>query len=294
MESLIFLNFLRIRQWYKNIIIFLPLIFAPNFLSVENIILITLGFFSLCLVLSASYVRNDINDIEADKIHPKKKLRALPSGLITTKQAYLMYIALIVTGFSLSFSLSVYFGILMVLLYGITEIYSKWLKNIIILDVFMIGLNFIIRSVLGIILLQSTISPWIIMGVFFVALMLGFMKRQGELRSLGEDAGRHRKTLQEYTKSSLNSMLIISAMLILTTYSFYSLEGPHGDWRLILTVPIVVFVILRQLHLSSINSPIIQENEILKDKSSTFGLLVYIIITFYLIYLAPSHWFLGI
>ena len=216
------------------------------------------------------------------------------TGLITIKQAYLVYIVLIVTGFSLSFSLSVDFGILMVLLYGITEIYSKWLKNIIILDVFMIGLNFIIRAVLGIILLQSTISPWIIMGVFFVALLLGFMKRQGELQSLGEDAGRHRKTLQEYTKSSLNSMLIISAMLILTTYSFYSLEGPHGDWRLILTVPIVVFVILRQLHLSSINSPIIQENEILKDKSSTFGLLVYIIITFYLIYLAPSHWFLGI
>ena len=72
MRSLIFLNFLRIRQWYKNVIIFLPLIFAPNFLSVENIILITLGFFSLCLVLSASYVRNDINDIE-DLLRTKKK-----------------------------------------------------------------------------------------------------------------------------------------------------------------------------------------------------------------------------
>ena len=70
MRSLIFLNFLRIRQWYKNVIIFLPLILAPNYLSVENIILITLGVFSLCLVLSASYVRNDVNDIEADKIHP--------------------------------------------------------------------------------------------------------------------------------------------------------------------------------------------------------------------------------
>jgi len=290
-DSKIYLNFMRIRQYYKNLIIFLPLIFAPTYFEFENIILITLGFLSLCLVSSANYVRNDIVDIEVDKSHPKKKNRPLPSGLITIKQAYGFYIILIASGISLAFLLSVYFGIMAVLLFLITEAYSRWLKKMVILDVFTIGGNFIIRAVAGIILIQSSLSPWIIMGVFFVALFLGFMKRKGELETLGEEAHKHRITLQEYTVSSINSMVMVSAMLIITTYSFYSLEGPHGDWRLVLTVPIMTFVILRQLHLSAIKSPIAQSNEVLKDKATIISMLVYVIVTMYLIYQVPSEFF---
>lgn len=285
-------DIIRVNQWYKNSIIFLAIIFAPKFISIENVFLITLGFVALCLVSSANYIRNDIVDIELDKIHPDKKKRPLPAGLLTVKNADILFVIFAVSGLALSFSLDLKFGILAVLLFLITEAYSRWLKKIILVDVFTIGCNFIIRAISGIVLIKSPFSPWIIMGVFFVALLLAFIKRRGELELLYEVGGRHRKTLEEYNPSSLNSMVVMSAMSVIITYSFYSLAGPYNDWRLVLTVPIVVFVILRQVHLSSINDPLIRKNtNMLKDKHTIIAVGVYLLWTIYLIYFTPSSYF---
>jgi len=288
--SVIF-NFLRVKQWYKNIVIVLGLVFAPGLVSFENIILIGLGFIALCFISSANYIRNDISDVERDKQHPAKKNRPLPSGALSIKQAYAMFIIVIIIGLTLGFSLSINFGMMILGLFLVSEAYTRWLKRIIILDVFTLGVNFIIRAVSGIVLLQSSLSPWIIMGVFFVALLLGFIKRKAEFESLGEDRSKHRKTLEEYSVSSLNSFVLLSAILVIVTYSIYSLTGTHDDWRLTLTVPIMVFVIYRQIHLSSINHPLVQTNDILKDKISIVTMLVFAATVLYIIYFVPSNIF---
>ena len=287
---IVFLNFIRVRQYYKNIIIFLPLVFSINLFSPTFFFITIFGFIALCLVSSAMYVRNDIIDVELDKLHPHKSKRALPSGAFTTKQAWFIFIALASAGFSLAFFLDWKAGVILFLLFLNTEIYSRWMKNIIFLDAFSIAGNFIIRTILGAVLINSILSPWLILGVFFVALFLGYTKRKGELESL-EKAGEHRATLKEYTPFSLNSVVIISAMMIIATYSLYAIEGPRGDWRLVMTVPLVIFVIFRQLHLSSINPEIAQRNEILKDKQSTIAMIVFIGLTICLIYFVPSGFF---
>ena len=286
------ISLLRIQQWYKNIIIFLGLAFGLHLLSIESIFVSILGFAALCLITSAGYIRNDIIDIQQDKIHPEKCKRPLPSGQITLKNAHVMFLVTIGLGLLLSFYLDLLFGVFMTVLIINTEIYSRITKNIVFLDVFVIGINFVIRAVSGIVLINASISPWIILGVFFVALFLGFMKRKSEIITLKSSAANHRKVLNNYTKTSLNISVFISAMTILAIFTIYSIIGPSDelkqqifdDGRLILTVPFIIFIILRQLYLSKINHILIQKNEFYKDKFTAIAIIFYSIFTLILLY----------
>lgn len=286
-------SLIRVRQWYKNVIIFLPLVFSLEFFDQHKFILTLLGFIALSAISSAMYVRNDIKDIEQDRSHPLKKLRPLPAGKIEAGQAWVLFGILIAVGFAIGITLDPYFALLLGIFFANTEIYSRWTKNIIFVDAFAIGINFIIRAIAGIVLLHAALSPWIILGVFFVALFLAFTKRKAELATLEENAHEHRVTLKDYSFYSLNTALAISAVMIIVTYSLYAIHGPTGDWRLILTVPFIIFVIFRQLHLSSINDKIAQTNEIFRDRHSLVALLVYTALTILLLYMGHSDLFKG-
>ena len=285
------LEFIRVKQWYKNVIIFLPLIFTLEFFAPEKFLIILIGFFVLSLVSSAAYVRNDIKDLEQDRKHPIKKLRALPSGLLSIKHAWIIFTLLITMGFGIGTILDVSFVFILVLFFVNTEIYSRWTKKIIFLDAFSIGISFIIRAISGIILLQVPLSPWIILGVFFVALFLAFIKRKGELILLENDAQKHREILKDYSIFSLNALIIISAVMVIITYSLYSMIGPNDDWRLIITVPFIIFIIFRQIHLSDINDKILQSTDFFKDKQSVYALVAFGILTIVLLYFVPSELF---
>lgn len=285
------INLIRIRQWYKNIIIFLPLVFAFQLFDGDKFFITLVGFFALSLVSSAMYVRNDLKDLEEDLQHPTKKQRPLPAGLISKQKAKLIFLIFAGTGLVIGVLLNELFLLMLILLMINTEIYSRWTKHVIFLDAFAIGINFIIRAISGIFLLEVPMSPWIILGVFFVALFLAFIKRKGELESLKEKALNHRKILEDYSVFSLSSATIISAVMVIVTYSLYAMNGPNGDWRLILTVPFVIFVILRQIHLSSIKDEKAQSNEIFKDKPSAYAIVGYAVFTIILIYWAPAEFF---
>jgi len=172
------IDLIRVRQWYKNIIIFLPLVFSFGFFSPDKFFLILVGFFALSLVSSAMYVRNDIKDEKQDSLHPLKTQRALPSGKISTRQAWSIFFILISSGFAIAYVLDFWFFVIAILLLVNTEIYTRWTKKIIFLDVFSIGINFIIRAISGIILLNVPLSPWIILGVFFCCTIFGICQKK--------------------------------------------------------------------------------------------------------------------
>ena len=214
------LKLIRIKQWYKNIVIFLPLVFTFQFLILEAFYLTILGFISLGLVVSGIYILNDIQDIKIDKLHPRKKKRPIAAGLVTIKQSKILFIIFLAAGFSLSSFLSLQFSFILFLILINNLIYFKWTKNIVFLDIISISMNFVIRVISGIILLDVLLSPWLIGGVFLVALFLGFMKRKNELQTLKEKAETHRKTLAYYSVSSLNRILItIYSNIIIFEYS---------------------------------------------------------------------------
>ena len=125
------ITLLRVQQWYKNIIIFFGIVFALELVSPANIFVSILGFVALCLITSAGYIRNDILDLQQDKIHPEKCKRPLPSGQITLKKANTIFLIIIGIGLLLSFSLDLLFGVFMIALIINTEIYSRITKNIV-------------------------------------------------------------------------------------------------------------------------------------------------------------------
>ena len=284
-ELPILFKILRIKQWYKNIVIFLPLVFSLSLLNLDSIYLTIVGFIALSLASSALYIRNDILDTEFDKQHPIKKFRPLASGQISKKNAYIIFVLLLSSSLIIAAILNWQLVIVLIFLFVNTTVYSQWLKNFAYVDLLSISLNFVIRVLAGMLLLQVGISPWLVFGVFLVAFFLGLMKRKSEIIILKDTAALHRKSLSKYSIKKLNYSLLILSVLVIVTYSLYSITNdPTNDNRLIFTIPIVAIIIFRQYYLSEKSVSVKKFNEVINDKITLFAIIMYIITTILLLY----------
>ena len=284
-ELPILFKILRIKQWYKNIVIFLPLVFSLSLLNLDSLSLTIVGFVALCLASSALYIRNDILDVESDKQHPIKKFRPLASGQTSKKNAYIVFVLLLSSSLIIAAITSWQLVIVLIFLFVNTTVYSQWLKNFAYVDLLSISLNFVIRVLAGMLLLQVGISPWLVFGVFLVAFFLGLMKRKSEIIILKDAAALHRKSLSKYSIKKLNYSLLILSVLVIVTYSLYSITNdPTNDNRLIFTIPIVAIIIFRQYYLSEKSVSVKKFNEVINDKITLFAIIMYIITTILLLY----------
>ena len=284
-EISILFKIIRIKQWYKNIVIFLPLVFSLSLLNLDSIYLTIVGFIALSLASSALYIRNDILDIEFDKQHPIKKFRPLASGQISKKNAYIIFVLLLSSSLIIAAILNWQLVIVLIFLFVNTTVYSQWLKNFAYVDLLSISLNFVIRVLAGMLLLQVSISPWLVFGVFLVAFFLGLMKRKSEIIILKDTATLHRKSLSKYSIKKLNYSLLIVSVLVIVTYSTYSITNdPTNDNRLIFTIPIVAIIIFRQYYLSEKSVSVKKFNEVINDKITLLAIIMYIITTILLLY----------
>ena len=284
-EISILFKIIRIKQWYKNIVIFLPLVFSLSLLNLDSIYLTIVGFIALSLASSALYIRNDILDIEFDKQHPIKKFRPLASGQISKKNVHIIFILLLSSSLIIAAILNWKLVIVLIFLFVNTTVYSQWLKNFAYVDLLSISLNFVIRVLAGMLLLQVGISPWLVFGVFLVAFFLGLMKRKSEIIILKDAAALHRKSLSKYSIKKLNYSLLILSVLVIVTYSLYSITNdPTNDNRLIFTIPIVAIIIFRQYYLSEKSVSVKKFNEVINDKITLFAIIMYIITTILLLY----------
>ena len=286
---------IRPQQWYKNVLVFVPLVFSLNLFQPDLIILSFLGFVALCLASGGSYVINDVFDYKKDLLHPKKRNRPIPSGRLSVKSASIYGIVLLIVGSILAFSLNEIFFIVVILLILSTFFYSKAAKDIFLLDVFLIAINFVLRAIAGVFLIGVDLSPWLVIGIFFVALLLGFTKRQNELNLLKEQAVKHKKVLEHYTEKFLRYAIGQSSAASILAYSIYSINGPGiiGDWRLVLTIPIVFFILVSYVNnIINVKYPSKElEAQMISDKKISVSLLVYVVMVIILIYFVPSSFF---
>lgn len=277
------IKLLRIQQWYKNLLIFLPLIFSGNLFNVEALTITSIGFFALCLISSSQYIINDIIDIKKDKLHPEKKYRPIAAGKIERLTAFMLSILLFITGFLISYSLNETFGMLVLILAIISTTYTFWLKRQTIADVIAISTNFVIRAISGAFLINVIISPWLIIGVFFLAFFLVTGKRHAELIYLGKNAGKIRETLQGYTKETTTAMMIIATTLLLMSYALYTFFSLHQG--LLITLPFALYTILTYFTLVLNGDKITRSPEKAITNIKLFiGTFLWIIITFIIIY----------
>jgi len=236
---------MRAHQWYKNTVIFIAIFFTGNLLNLDAFSNVTIGFITLCIISSSNYVINDIFDVKEDRIHPEKKKRALASGKINKTTAIIFALILFAVGIFLADTLGNMFLISVVLLFILTLLYSMGLKNEPFLDIILIGVFFVIRAVSGALILNVSISPWLIICAFFLAIYIAIGKRYADIMFLGKDAIKHKKVLKYYTIDILNIMLATSLSTIIICYTLYTFI--KVDQKLIITIPIIAYGLFRYL-----------------------------------------------
>ena len=186
---------------------------------------------------------NDIKDREFDSQHPEKKTRPIASGKVKVLQASIFGIITLILGLSFAFYLNLHFGFICLAYLIMNVFYSLGLKNIALLDVFIIALGFELRIFGGGALAEVPISPWLSIMIFLLALFLGFAKRRSDL-DLSEKDGVSRKSVVTYNMSFLNTTLGILASVMIVSYIMYVqsqiVEGPKGQYQ-IFTSAFVIF-----------------------------------------------------
>lgn len=240
-------------EWIKNTIMFAALLFSRNLLEPDLLLKTLLAIGVFCLASSTVYLLNDICDRNEDKNHPIKGLRPIASGALpiamATQAALLMSIVALTGSFVMNWS----FGLITSSYLLLNILYSKWLKHLVILDVFSIATGFVLRVIAGAVVIDVVVSHWLLICTGLLALFLGFSKRRYELVTLSNDASLQRRVLGDYNLHFLDMMIgiVTSATLvgyILYTVSEETIQRFHTDW-LLLTVPFVLYAIFRYLYL---------------------------------------------
>jgi 4-hydroxybenzoate polyprenyltransferase/phosphoserine phosphatase len=186
------LRTLRVHQWSKNALLLVPLLLAHQAADLERLFKALLAFIAFSLIASASYILNDVLDLESDRQHPHKKLRPLATGLVPIPVAFVIAALAIASSVVIASALlpGLFAGILL-LYFGTTTTYSFALKRIAILDVLVLAGLYTLRVLAGAVATHVPVSPWFLAFAMFFFLSLAFAKRYGELRLAGEQSESH-------------------------------------------------------------------------------------------------------
>lgn len=198
-------------------------------------------FAAFCLAASSTYVFNDLCDRENDSHHPVKRLRPIPSGAVPLPAAWVLCALLLAPALWLGSMVSTTFPLYLVTYLGISAAYSLKLKEVPIVDLFCISSGFLLRLNAGGDAFGIQVSQWLFLSVFLLSLFLSTGKRLGELNSLGEKAGAHRRSLDAYPDGFLDISLSLTGAAVLVTYTMYVIST-HA---LVYTVILCCFGLLR-------------------------------------------------
>ena len=290
------LQALRPKQWTKNLLVFAGVVFAQHASNPALLLRAAAGFVAFSLLASAVYVVNDLKDVDADRLHPKKRHRPIASGALSPAVAWTVVPILLALVAWLCSWLG--FGFLLVLAAYLASnvAYSFGLKNQVILDVFVIASGFVLRAVAGVELLrpvapETQLSSWLLVCTFFGALFLAASKRRRELTNAGHTASDQRAVLATYTPELLDRMLTITAACTLMSYALYTIwpatVAKFGSEALIVTVPVVAYGVFRYLHLVRVSETSEDPSTVLlADRPIQLTVLTYVAITVWILYIA--------
>lgn len=240
-----YLRLIRPLQWLKNFMLLFPPFLGGLIFQFNQVQSLLFPVASFCFASSATYIINDVADCSADKHHPVKKFRPLPSGRIKVERALFVAIILLTISFILAVTVSKKFLLYLLSYLVVTIAYSFWFKNYPLIDIFSIASGFILRLLAGGEAFSVPISEWLFLTVFMLSLFLSTGKRYSEKRSLGDHAGQHRKVLSSYPPGFLDGLLFMTGSAVLVTYTMYVISK-HSN-ILLYSVPLCCFGLLRYI-----------------------------------------------
>lgn len=248
------IKLIRVEQWTKNLIIFLPLFFNQQFDSLADLKTCFLIFIWFSITASAVYCFNDIKDLAFDQLHPTKKNRPLASGAISKNTAILTMLVLLIlsAGIAVFQPLEVTGILLGYVLMNIA--YTLFLKNIVIIDLIIVALGFVLRIFIAGTALDIYLSQWIIIMTFLLALFLIIAKRRDDLLIYTSQQIKARHNINMYNLDFINAGLYITSSVIIVAYIMYTLSPEvmerFGSTHIYGTALFVIIGILRYLQLT--------------------------------------------
>ena len=223
-----YIQLLRPLQWLKNGFVFAPIFFSNHLLESAYFWPTLLVFVSFCLISSSIYCFNDLQDVEADRQHPKKCQRPIASGNVSVKSGYAMMFLCMIGAFALlPLARSVNTPYLYIIIggYWVMNIaYCLRLKQIAILDVSIIAIGFVMRVLIGGIVLDIWISHWLVLMTFLVTLFLAFTKRNDDYRLYEQTGQKPRVSITGYNKTFINEATAIIASVTMVSYIMYTMS----------------------------------------------------------------------
>jgi decaprenyl-phosphate phosphoribosyltransferase len=238
----------RPKQWVKNVLVFAAPAAAGVLTEPAQFARTMVAFVAFCLAASGTYFLNDAMDAEADRLHPTKRNRPVAAGYITTTQAKVVAVVLILAALAISapFNTGRLVGVVGAYVV-VTVSYSLWLKHEPILDLGAVAAGFGLRAIAGGYATGVELSNFFLIVVGAGSLFIVAGKRHAELATLGDTSTSHRATLGEYSDSFLNYVRAVTSGVAITGYALWAFERAdqvgNQFWFRLSIVPFVLGIL---------------------------------------------------
>ncbi|MFX0144752.1 MAG: UbiA prenyltransferase family protein [Candidatus Hodarchaeota archaeon] len=291
-------HLLRVRQYYKNVMIFVGIFFSQMIFDISLYFNLIIGFILLCCASSFNYIINDIRDLKQDKLHPEKiKKKPLASGELPVYFAILILILLVAISVLLLIfvvpNMGLFINLILIIITG--QLYNLIFKNYAFVDILILSTGYLWRALAGCAIIEQFVSAWLFIAIFEIAMFLSIAKRKGDLMLLGEvKAIEHKRVYDQYSLSLLDRFHTIIAGSLFITYSLYliikfNLDEPGSaapyEYFAIITIPISLYIIMRHMYLTSSKPKIARSAErAFLDKGIIIAGILFMLILFFSFY----------
>ena len=270
------IQLIRIKDWVKNFIVFLPLLFSDNFYDLSKLFDLFITFIVFCFASSIIYIFNDIIDIKSDaNDYLKKNIKPLARGSLSISHAYLIIIFLLCI---LCFFLSLNFNILMyIAVYFLLNIfYNLFFKKIPLLDILSISFGYVIRLDTGSSTINVDTSLLMITTIFFLSLFAISMKRHVEISN-----NINKTSIKLYNKKQLNLIILITGFLSILSFLIFIVSR---NLTLILTLPFAIYFLFRYYSKYKSSNKLSPVDIVFKDAKLIGTLIIFFTLVFFILY----------
>lgn len=285
---------IRPQQWIKNGFVFLPIFFGRSLFDAQVWVDAVITFLAFCAISSAVYCMNDIRDVESDRCHPRKCKRPVAAGEVSVPQAWITFAILVLVSSGLAwFCLERVAGLcvcLILLTYLVINIaYTLGLKNVSILDVFIISLGFVLRLAAGGVAENISLTPWIVLMTFLLTLFLAFAKRRDDVILLEQSGQLPRASVKNYNLQFMDATLGILASVTIVCYIMFCVSPEvvtriGSDYVYVSSI-FVIAGILRYLQIAIVNKGSGSPTEaLIHDRFLLICIVLWVVFFFLILY----------
>lgn len=236
------IKLLRIHQWAKNVLVFVPLVTAQRYFDLAAFGDALGGFVAFSLTASAIYILNDLVDLDADRKHSSKNRRPLATGAVNIKAAAALIPLLLVAGFAVAVSVTPPLAAMVLAYVAFTTAYTFVLKRKMMVDVLALATLYTVRVVGGAVAISVPLSEWLLGFSMFIFTTLALIKRYVELAAL-VDRGLSDPTNRNYRKSDLDIVAALGAAAGYNAVTVFALYISSNEVRLLYRHPQVLWFI---------------------------------------------------